>query len=172
MLARYAIVIALLVTASPAMAQTMNADAARRFIIGKLFAFNCFDGSRGAGRIYTDGSVIANLQLRGAGPARSMWMPAGTVKIQGEAVCAAVKGMAFEPCFNLTRTGDRSFRGAVSGMGFAYCDFTSRNVVASTNPRPLAPRPRAIDSAAVATSATAAAPAPAASDEKRPRTDD
>ncbi|MCC7347998.1 MAG: hypothetical protein IT538_11425, partial [Variibacter sp.] len=29
----------------------------------------------------------------------------------------------FEPCFNLQQTGDRSFRGSISGFGFAYCDF-------------------------------------------------
>ena len=44
-----------IVTASaamPAMAgQTMNADEARRFVAGKVFAFRCFDGTRGAGRI-------------------------------------------------------------------------------------------------------------------------
>ncbi len=31
--------------------------------------------------------------------------------------------MPFEPCFNLDKKDDRSFRGSVSGMGFAYCDF-------------------------------------------------
>ena len=96
--------------------------------IGKLFAFNCFDGSRGAGRIYGDGSVIGTIQFRGIGPVRSMWLPAGTLRVKGEAVCASLKGMPFEPCFNLDRTGDQSFRGAVSGLGFAYCDFTRRNV--------------------------------------------
>jgi hypothetical protein len=31
--------------------------------------------------------------------------------------------MPFEPCFNLNRTSSVSFRGAVSGLSFAYCDF-------------------------------------------------
>ena len=35
--------------------------------------------------------------------------------------------MPFEPCFNLNKTDAKSFRGAVSGMGFAYCDFTRRS---------------------------------------------
>jgi hypothetical protein len=145
-LARLAIMVAALVAAVPVSAQTMNADAARRFVVGKLFAFNCFDGSRGVGRIYGDGSVIGTMQYRGSGPTRSVWMPAGTLKVKGEAVCAALKGMPFEPCFTLTRTSEHSFRGAVSGFGFAYCDFTRRSAVASVSPRP-----PAINAAAVAT---------------------
>ena len=151
MLARFAIVIASLLAVSPASAQSMTADAAQRFVIGKLFAFNCFDGSRGAGRIYGDGSVIGTIQFRGTGPVRSLWMPAGTVRVRGQAVCASLKGMAFEPCFDLDRTGDHSFRGSVSGFGFAYCDFTRRNVVASAGPRPLAPRRAPTDAATVIT---------------------
>src|SRR2546422_5367420 len=104
MMVRLAMVIAAMLAASPALAQTMNADMARRFVVGKLFAFTCFDGSRGAGRIYGDGSVIGTVQMGGSGPARAMWMPAGTLRIKGEAVCAALKSMPFEPCFNLTRT--------------------------------------------------------------------
>jgi len=108
----------------------------RRFVVGKLFAFNCFDGTRGAGRIYNDGSVIGPVQFGGNGPTTSAWMPAGTVQVKGQAVCASPKGLPFEPCFSLNRTDDRSFRGSVSGMGFAYCDFTRRSVgVADATPR-------------------------------------
>jgi len=145
-LARLAIVIAALVAAGPVSAQTMNADAARRFVVGKLFAFSCFDGSRGLGRIYGDGSVIGTMQYRGTGPTRSVWMPAGTLKVKGESVCASLKGMLFEPCFTLTRTSEHSFRGAVSGFGFAYCDFTRRSVVASVSPRPPAISAAAVSS--------------------------
>jgi hypothetical protein len=35
--------------------------------------------------------------------------------------------MPFDTCFNLNKTNAKSFRGAVSGMGFAYCDFTRRS---------------------------------------------
>ena len=91
---------------------------------GKLFAFNCFDGSRGAGRIYGDGSVIGTIQFRGAGSARTVSLPAGTLRVRGEAVCASLQSMPFEPCFHIEKTDDRSFRGSLSGLGFAYCDFT------------------------------------------------
>jgi len=99
-----------------------------RFVAGKLFAFNCFDGSRGAGRIYDDGSVIGTIQFRGAGPARTLSLPTGTLRVRGEAVCASLQGMLFEPCFHLEKTDDRSFRGSLSGLGFAYCDFTRRDI--------------------------------------------
>jgi hypothetical protein len=72
-----------------------------------LFAFNCFDGSRGAGRIHGDGSVIGTIQFRGAGPARMVSLPAGTVRVRGEAVCASLQGMPFEPCFHIEKTDDR-----------------------------------------------------------------
>jgi hypothetical protein len=121
--------IALLVilAAGPAFAQEMNAEQARRFVSGKLFAFTCVDGSRGSGRIYADGSVIGNIQSSGSGPVRPVWLPPGTLRKKGEAVCASLKGLSFEPCFTLTRTSNRTFRGSVNGMGMiAYCDFTEQ----------------------------------------------
>jgi hypothetical protein len=139
---RSAIVLALLLVGGSALADPMNADAARRFVIGKLFAFNCYDGSHGAGRIYSDGSVIGSIQFQGAGPTRNLWLPAGTLRVKGEAVCASLRGMPFEPCFNLNRTDERSFRGTVSGFGFAYCDFTRHNSgVASLAIRPRSGQP-------------------------------
>ena len=45
MIARFAIVVVTLLTTSSAFAETLTAEAARRFVAGKLFAFNCFDGS-------------------------------------------------------------------------------------------------------------------------------
>src|SRR5215475_14918093 len=133
MIARFAVVVATLLAASLAYAETLSPDAARRFVAGKLFAFNCFDGSRGAGRIYGDGSVIGTVQLRGTGPVRSVWLPAGTLRVRGEAWCASLRGMAFEPCFRLEKTTERSFRG--SWLGFAYCDFTRRMSVGGMGPR-------------------------------------
>jgi hypothetical protein len=141
MVARLAVVLVALLASGSARAETLSAEAARRFVAGKLFAFNCFDGSRGAGRIYADGSVIGTIQLQGAGPVRSVWLPAGTLRARGDSVCASLKGMPFEPCFNLNRTSDHSFRGSVSGFGIAYCDFTRRVTVAAASVRPPASAP-------------------------------
>jgi hypothetical protein len=144
MIARFAFVVVTLLAAGPALAQTMTPDVARRFVTGKLFAFNCFDGSRGAGRIYGDGSVIGTLQLRGTGPVRSVWLPAGTLRVRGNTYCAAIKGMTFEPCFELSRTSDQSFRGSLSGFGIAYCDFTRRVSVAGIGPRARSTAPQTL----------------------------
>ena len=92
MFGRFAIAAVCLLLATPSVAEPLNADGARKFVVGKMFAFTCFDGSRGDGRIYADGSVIGSLQTRGTGPVRNMWLPAGTVHVKGEAVCATLKG--------------------------------------------------------------------------------
>ena len=92
MIARYAIGIAALLASTPVLAESLDATAAQRLVLGKLFAFACFDGSRGAGRVYGDGSVIGTIQLRGSGPSYSVWLPAGTLKIKGETVCASLDG--------------------------------------------------------------------------------
>jgi hypothetical protein len=115
--------------AVPAIAgQTMNADEARRFVAGKVFAFKCFDGTRGAGRILDDGGAAGAVQFSGAGPMRHIRLPGNTLQVRGQAVCAALKGVPFEPCFNLVKNDDRSFHGSVSGMNFAYCDFRHQGV--------------------------------------------
>jgi len=124
-------------------AEPLNADAARQFIAGKVFAFNCFDGTRGAGRIYDDGSVAGNIQLRGNGPARYVVLPAGTLRVKGQAYCASVRGLPIEPCFKVDQTDQVSFRGSISGLSFAYCDFTRGNsrpaTVRTSWRRPAAP---------------------------------
>ena len=128
-----------LLAAAPAFAEPLNADAARRFVAGKMFTFNCFEGTVGSGRIFSDGSVAGMMRMRGSGPVRFMRLPAGTLYARGETVCSNVKGAFFNPCFNLDKTSERSFRGAVSGFGFAYCDFkhgTGREMIAAVGPSP------------------------------------
>ncbi|MHC2621573.1 hypothetical protein ACVIW2_003605 [Bradyrhizobium huanghuaihaiense] len=110
-------------TFAPAIAGSMNADEARRFVAGKVFAFTCFDGTRGAGRILDDLGAAGAVQFSGSGPVKHLRLPGNTLQIRGQNVCASIKGIPFEPCFNLEKTDERSFRGSVSGMGFAYCDF-------------------------------------------------
>jgi hypothetical protein len=108
---------------TPALAGMMNAEEARRFVAGKVFAFNCFDGTRGTGRILDDMGAAGAIQFSGSGPIKRIRLPGNTLQIRGQAVCASLRGLPFEPCFNLDKKDDRSFRGSVSGMGFAYCDF-------------------------------------------------
>ena len=131
-----------LLAAVPAIAgETMSVEEARRFVVGKMFTYTCFEGTRGQGRIMHDGSVVGSIQLQGAGQLRYAALPAGTVQVKGESVCASVRGMPFSPCFSLTRLDERSFRGAVSGLGFASCEFTRQNgrrdMIRSTSNEPL-----------------------------------
>ncbi len=131
----------------PALAgQMMNADEARRFVAGKVFAFTCFDGTRGAGRVLDDGGAAGAVQFSGSGPVRHMRLPGNTLQVRGEAICASIKGIPFEPCFNIDKKDERNFRGSVSGMGFAYCDFRHQGAAqmlmarAVARPRSLLPR--------------------------------
>jgi hypothetical protein len=131
---------------APAMAGMMGADEARKFVAGKVFAFTCFDGTRGAGRILDDMGATGAVQFSGSGPVRHLRLPGNTLQVRGQAVCASIKGIPFEPCFNLDRKDERSFRGSVSGMGFAYCDFRHQGAAqmllarAAVRPRSLHPR--------------------------------
>ena len=115
-----------LFAAWPASAGEMRTDEARRFIAGKLYSFRCFEGTAGAGRIQHDGSVVGVVRFGGAGAVRYVSLPAGTLRVKGAYWCAALKGISFEPCFDLVKVDEYSFRGSVSGLGFAYCNFTRR----------------------------------------------
>jgi hypothetical protein len=132
---------------APALAgQIMNADEARRFVAGKVFAFTCFDGTRGAGRVLDDMGAAGAVQFSGAGPIRHLRLPGNTLQVRGQAVCASIKGIPFEPCFNLDKQDERSFRGSVSGMGFAYCDFRHQGAAQMLMARAVA-RPRSLHAA-------------------------
>ncbi len=122
-----AVVVLGLMASAPAFAQELKPEEARRFIAGKLFAFNCFEGTRGAGRIYADGSVSGSVQFGGSGPVRAVRLPAGTLQVKPEAVCASMQGLPFQPCFNLQKIDPASFRGSISGLGFAYCEFNRKS---------------------------------------------
>ena len=128
---------------APAMAGMMNAEEARRFVSGKVFAFTCFDGTRGAGRILDDMGAAGAVQFSGAGPVRHLRLPGNTLQVRGQAVCASIKGIPFEPCFNLEKKDEVSFRGSVSGMGFAYCDFHHQGAAQMLMARAVA-RPRSL----------------------------
>src|SRR4030088_1919142 len=145
MLARFVVgPVAAAAVIAPALAgEMMNADEARKFVTGKVFAFTCFDGTRGAGRVLDDLGAAGSIQFSGAGPVRHVRLPGNTLQIRGQAVCAAIKGLPFEPCFNLDRRDDRTFRGSVSGMGFAYCDFRHQGAAQMLMARAVA-RPRSL----------------------------
>jgi hypothetical protein len=148
---------------APALAGMMTADEARRFVAGKVFAFSCADGTRGTGRILDDFGAAGAVQFNGAGAVRHVRLPGNTLQIRGQAVCASIKGLPFEPCFNLDKRDERSFRGSVSGMGFAYCDFRHQGaqqmLMARSVSRPRSLQPRSVDSSRAEISARVETPA-------------
>jgi hypothetical protein len=130
-----------IMTALPVTAGELKADAALRFVAGKLFAYHCFDGTAGVGRISADGSVAGTIQMQGNGAVRYAVLPAGTLRIKDGAVCASLKGVLWEPCFNLVQTDPKSFRGSIRGLDFAYCTFTAHNPGTKTAPARSGPLP-------------------------------
>lgn len=116
-----------LCVAVPALAGEMSAEEARRFVVGKMFHYNCFEGTRGHGRVNSDGSVSGSIQFQGSGQVRYARLPAGTLQVKGQAVCASLRGLPFQPCFNLEKVDEQTFRGSISGLGFARCEFSRHN---------------------------------------------
>jgi hypothetical protein len=100
---------------------------AKQFVAGKLFSYTRFEGTTGAGRINADGSVVGTIRIRGAGPVHHVSLPVGTVKVSETGVCASMRGVSMQPCFDVQRVNAQSFRGSISGFGFAYCEFTRQH---------------------------------------------
>jgi hypothetical protein len=127
MLFRVAVACLCVVGVTSALAEDLTPQQARAFIAGKLFAYNCFDGTNGVGRIFADGSIIGTIRLPGSNMVRFATLPPGTIKVTANSVCAHLPGLPIEPCFRVQKIDYRSFRGSISGLGFAYCDFSQRN---------------------------------------------
>jgi len=106
-----------------AAAEDLGPDQARAFVVGKLFSYTCFEGTSGEGRILPDGSVVGTIRIRGEGEPRFAALPAGTIRADGMRMCAHLSGLPITPCFRVQRIDDTSFRGSISGLDFAYCNF-------------------------------------------------
>ncbi len=163
MLVRVAVVVcACVLGVVAAVAEELGPEQAKAFVVGKLFAYTCFDGTAGMGRIFADGSVVGTIRPSGRGEVRFATLPAGTIKVDGTSMCAHLSGLPLQPCFKVQKTDYRSFRGSISGLGFAYCDFSQHNPRAQIISR--APEPRAQILSRVAeprTQVTSRVPAPA-----------
>ncbi len=141
----------------PAAAAEMTPEQAKRFIADKLFSYTCFDGTRGTGRIHADGSVVGTMQVN-SGRVRFVALPAGTIRLTSDSICASLPRALFQPCFNVVQTSPSSFRGSLRALSFAYCDFVKHNprmdlARTETAPTPTAPTPHV-------TPAAQATPAP------------
>ena len=70
-------------------------------MVGKLFAYSCFDGTKGMGRIMADGSVVGTITPGGGGETKFASLAPGTIKIDGNSMCAHLHGLPIEPCFTV-----------------------------------------------------------------------
>jgi hypothetical protein len=121
---KHILVTAFLFASAPALAQeAMTADMARDFVIGRFFTYHCFDGTYGSGRIDGDGSAAGTIRVTGKGSSHYLRLPNNTLYVLGNQVCARLRGLPFEPCFDLVKTGPETFRGSLSNMNFMYCTF-------------------------------------------------
>ena len=154
MLMRVAVVCALGLGAASAVAEELAPEQARAFVVGKLFSYTCFDGTVGMGRIFSDGSVVGTIRPGGQSQMRFAALPAGTIKVSSNAMCAHLAGLPIEPCFRVQKIDYRSFRGSISGLSFAYCDFYQRNprsaIGGASVKRDVAPAPGSATSVATA----------------------
>jgi hypothetical protein len=110
-----------------AAAEDLAPEQASAFVVGKLFSYTCFEGTAGIGRIFPDGSVVGTIRIRGEGETRFAALPLGTIRVDGPAICAHLSGLLITPCFRVQKIDNRSFRGSVAGLDFAYCDFYQRS---------------------------------------------
>jgi len=108
-------------------AEDLAPEQASAFVVGKLFSYTCFEGTAGIGRIFPDGSVVGTIRIRGEGETRFAALPLGTIRVDGPAICAHLSGLPITPCFRVQTIDNRSFRGSVAGLDFAYCDFYQRS---------------------------------------------
>lgn len=127
MVLRVAVLLLSVMAAIPALAEDLGPDQARAFVVGKLFSYTCFEGTSGVGRIFSDGSVVGTIRIRGQGEPRFAALPAGTIRVDGASMCAHLSGLPITPCFRVQKLDYHSFRGSISGLTFAYCDFHQHN---------------------------------------------
>jgi hypothetical protein len=167
MLLRVAVLCAGVLGAGAAFAEELGPEQARASVAGKLFAYTCFDGTVGVGRILDDGSVIGTIRPGGRGEMRFATLPPNTLRVESGSICAHLSGLPIEPCFRVQKIDYKSFRGSVSGFGFAYCDFQQHNpraelITHSAARASVAATTHAVAPVSVAGQALAIAPAPVA----------
>ena len=122
--------------------QMMNADEARRFVAGKVFAFTCFDGTPRRRRVLRMAARRARYNF--PAPVRCATCASRQyAQVRGQSVCA---GIAFRSSRASTSTSKTSATSAIGlGMGFAYCDFRRQGAAQMLLARAVA-RPRSLRS--------------------------
>jgi hypothetical protein len=123
------IVLIAIMIALPVAANELRPLNAKRFIAGKWWSYRCFDGTTGIGRALADGSISGTILERGVGPKRVESLPAGTIKVETDSICAPGRRFMgiFTPCFTVDQQDSKKFRGWLNWFRFLYCDFERAN---------------------------------------------
>jgi hypothetical protein len=108
---------------SSAHATQLQPFEAKRFIVGKLWSYRCYDGTNGVGRAFADGSISGTIQERGAGPRRNESRPAGTITVTANSICGPSFFLFIRPCFIVDQRNAQSFRGWIWPFSSQYCEF-------------------------------------------------
>ena len=114
MFVRVAALFACVLGVTSAAAEELAPEQARAFVAGKLFSYNCFDGTSGIGRIFPDGSIIGTVQPQGSTEVRFATLPPGTITVTSTSVCAHLPGLLIDPCFKVQKTDFHSVRGSIA----------------------------------------------------------
>ena len=125
MIVRLAVLGTCVLAATSAAAQELAPREAWAFMLGKPFTLTCSDGTRGQGRLLSDGSVVGKIRVGGQGEMRSGVLPAGTVRLSDSGLCAYFQGLPFPPCLDVRKIDRRRFHASMSIMGFSYCALDS-----------------------------------------------
>lgn len=125
MATRLAVLGAVALAATSAVAQELGPRDAWAFMLGKPFALTCSDGTVAEGRILSDGSVVGKIRVGGRGEMKAGTLPAGTVRVTDTGLCAYFQGLPFPPCLNVRKIDRRRFHASMSIMGFSYCQIDS-----------------------------------------------
>jgi hypothetical protein len=125
MLMRLAVLGAVALAATSAVAQELSPGEAWAFMLGKPFALACSDGTVGEGRLLSDGSVVGKIRVGGRGEMKAGTLPAGTVRVADTGLCAYFQGLPFPPCLDVRKIDRRRFHASMSIMGFSYCQIDS-----------------------------------------------
>ena len=123
-----------------ASAQTLTPEQARAFVVGRTYAFSCFEGTTGAGRIFPDGSVAGTVTFQSQGSARFVRLPPNTVRVRTENVCGFVDGNDLRALLRSGEDRPHHVPRPVGGRG-DHCGATSPASAASTSRWRAAARP-------------------------------
>src|ERR1700761_8758270 len=125
MVTRLAVLCAVALAATSAVAEELGPSEAWAFMLGKPFALTCSDGTLGEGHLLSDGSVVGKIRVGSQGEVRAGTLPAGTVRVTDTGLCAYFQGLPFPPCLNVRKIDRRRFHASMSIMGFSYCQIDS-----------------------------------------------